>query len=325
MNYGDGWYGGVYVAALYSLAFVSPDVPSIVENALRVLPPQSGFARCVRDVVAAYRADPSDWRKAWFAVERTWAEDVGCPDFVFHPGNIDARVNGAYIVIGLLYGGGDFARTLEIATRCGQDSDCNPASAAGVLGAWLGYERIPPAWREPLAPIEDKPFPFTSMPLRRVYETSLAQALDVVRAHGGTVDGETVRIPAETIVPVRFETSFPGLFPVERRRLGLRLETGLEIGFEGTGYVLTGGPSKTVDDRSDPYVYEVEARLDDRAPVKIALPVDELVRRLEIAWGYRLAPGRHTLRLALLNPRPGEWIRVDDLITYGDRPARPRY
>jgi hypothetical protein len=60
MNYGDGWYGGVYVAAMYSLAFVSPDVPSIVENALRVLPPQSGFARCVRDVVAAYRADPSD-------------------------------------------------------------------------------------------------------------------------------------------------------------------------------------------------------------------------------------------------------------------------
>jgi hypothetical protein len=79
-----------------------------------------------------------------------------------------------------------------------------------------------------------------------------------------------------------------------------------------------------VGDRSDPYVYDVELRLDDRAPAVIAMPVDELVRRLEVAWGYRLEPGRHTLRLALLNPRPGEGIRLDDLVTYGDRPAAPR-
>ena len=45
MNYGDGWYGGVYIAAMYSLAFISPDVGSIVENALKVLPPSSSFAR----------------------------------------------------------------------------------------------------------------------------------------------------------------------------------------------------------------------------------------------------------------------------------------
>ena len=81
----------------------------VVEEALKVLPPESNFAQCVRDVVACHRADPSDWKKAWFEVERKWAEDVGCPDFVFDPGNIDARVNGAYIVIGLLYGEGTSA------------------------------------------------------------------------------------------------------------------------------------------------------------------------------------------------------------------------
>jgi hypothetical protein len=124
---------------------------------------------------------------------------------------------------------------------------------------------------------------------------------------------------------VRLETSFPGCFPVERRRLGSALETTAEIGFEGTGFVLTGGPSKMVGDRSDPYVYEVELRLDGRAPVVIAMPVDELVRRLEVAWGYKLEAGPHTLRLALLNPRPGESIRLGDLIIYGDRPAAPRF
>ena len=320
MNYGDGWYGGVYIAAMYSLAFVSSDVESVVVGALKVLPPQSGFARCIADVVASYRADPDDWKKAWFAVERRWAEDVGCPDFVFQPGNIDARVNGAYVVIGLLYGRGDFGRTLEIATRCGQDSDCNPASAGGILGTMLGYGAIPAVWRDPVKAIEDRPFPYTSMSLAKVYETGLAQALEMVRANGGSVEGESVRLPVEAIRAVRLETSFPGCHPVERKRLGLKLETSAEIDFEGTGFVLTGGPSKMSDDRSDPYVYEVELRLDDRAPVVITMPVDELVRRLEVAWDFRLAAGRHTLRLRLLNPRPGEFIGLDDLIVYGDRP-----
>lgn len=325
MNYGDGWYGGVYVAAMYSLAFVETDISRVVEKALAVLPPQSTFARCVADVVDCYKADPTDWRKAWLAVERNWAEDVGCPDFVFEPGNIDARVNGAYIVIGLLYGQGDFSRTLEIAARCGQDSDCNPASAGGVLGTLLGYEKVPPYWKEPLRAIEDKPFPYTALSLNKVYETSLAQALEIVRANGGAVEGEIVRIPADPIRPVKFEKSFPGLFPVERRRIGQALETTATVTFEGTGFVLTGGPSKMVGDRSDPYVYEVEIGLDGREPSVAAMPVDDLVRRLEVAWAYELAPGPHTLRLTLRNPRPGESIRLEDLIIYGDKPSAPRY
>jgi hypothetical protein len=324
MNYGDGWYGGVYVTALYSLAFVRDDVEGIVTEALKVLPERSGFARCVRDVLAAYRSDPSDWKKAWLAVESRWAEDVGCPDFVFRPGNIDARVNGAYVVIGLLYGRGDFGRTLEIATRCGQDSDCNPASAGGVLGTMLGYKRIPAVWRDPLKPIEDKPFAYTALSLHKAWETSFEQALEVVRRRGGSVDGETVRLPAETIRPVRLEVSFEGCYPVERRRIGARLETALEIAFEGTGYVLTGGPSRLDGTGTDPYVHRIEVALDGRAPEVVEMPVDERVRRLEIAWAYRLAGGPHVLRLRLLDPRPGEGIEVNDLVAYGAKPAAPR-
>lgn len=44
MNYGDGWYGGVYIAAMYSLAFVSGDVEFLVEEGLKVLPPEIGRA-----------------------------------------------------------------------------------------------------------------------------------------------------------------------------------------------------------------------------------------------------------------------------------------
>ncbi len=325
MNYGDGWYGGVYVAAMYSLAFVCDDLERIVNEALKVLPAESGFARCVRDVLAAYEADPVDWKKAWLAVESKWAEDVGCPDFVFRPGNIDARVNGAYIVIGLLYGRGDLGRTLEIATRCGQDSDCNPASAGGVLGTVLGYDGIPAVWRDPVKPIEDRPFAYTTMSLEKVYATSFEQALETVRRNGGSIDGETVRLPAETIKPVRLEVSFEGCYPVERKRMGLRLETTAEIAFEGTGYVLTGGPSRMDGTGTDRYVHRVAVALDGEAPEVVEMPVDERARRLEVAWAYKLPAGPHVLKLRLLDPRPGDAIRLDELITYADRPARRPY
>ena len=146
MNYGDGWYGGVYMAAMYSLAFVSHDVDYVVEEALKSIPSESLFSKCIHDVINTYHKNPDDWKSAWFTVERNWASDIGCPDGIFRPFNIDARVNSAYVVIGLLYGNGDFARTLDISTRCGQDSDCNPATAGGILGVILGYEKIPAFW-----------------------------------------------------------------------------------------------------------------------------------------------------------------------------------
>lgn len=143
MNYGDGWYGGVYIAAMYALAFVSKDVEYIVEEALKSIPIETPFARTMQDVIRRHKEDPDDWKAAWFKVQRTWAEDVGCPEGVFSSFDIDAKINCAWVLIGLLYGGGDFGKTLDIAARCGDDSDCNPASAGGILGTMLGYEKIP--------------------------------------------------------------------------------------------------------------------------------------------------------------------------------------
>lgn len=97
----------------------------------------------MKDVIAWHKQYPGDWKRTWFECEKKWSSDIGCPDGVFVPFNIDAVTNSAYILIGLLYGEGDFSKTLDIATRCGQDSDCNPASAGGILGAMLGYDNIP--------------------------------------------------------------------------------------------------------------------------------------------------------------------------------------
>src|SRR5258705_9491275 len=125
MNYGDGWYGGVYVGAMYSLAFVSKDINYIVKEGLKTIPSQSEFYQCINDVIKWHQQYPADWKQTWFQVQKKWADEIGCPDGVFAPFDIDAKINAAYVVIGLLYGKGDFTNTLEITTRCGQDADCN--------------------------------------------------------------------------------------------------------------------------------------------------------------------------------------------------------
>ena len=159
------------------------------------------------------------------------------------------------------------------------------------------------------------------MSLNKVYETGFGHALEMIRKNGGTVDGDKVRLPFQAIKPVPLEVSFAGCYPVERKRLGIKLETSAEVNFEGTGYVLTGQPSKMDETGTDPYVYRIQLSLDDRPPAVIGMPVDDLVRKLEISWAYLLRAGKHTIRLRVLNPRPGEYVRVDDLITYSDKPV----
>ena len=147
MNYGDGLYGGMLFGAMYAAAYFETDPHRVVEEGLKAIPAESGYARLIRDVLAWHAENPTDWRKTWQKVEEKWNRGDLCPDGALVPFNIDARINGAYVVLGLLYGDGDFAKTLEISTRAGQDSDCNPSSAAGILGVMLGYDRIPEKWK----------------------------------------------------------------------------------------------------------------------------------------------------------------------------------
>ena len=58
-------------------------------------------------------------------------------------GGIDVKINGAYVLMGLLFGKRDPVQTTVISCRCGQDSDCNPSSSAGVLFTTIGFSNLP--------------------------------------------------------------------------------------------------------------------------------------------------------------------------------------
>lgn len=120
MNSGDGLYGGVFVSALYSLAFTSDNTAYVVGEALKAIPEGTTFHDCIADVVKWHGQYPDDWKATWFALQNKWNKDVGCPKGVFLSFNIDAKINAAYVAIALLYGKGNFSRSIDIAARCGR-------------------------------------------------------------------------------------------------------------------------------------------------------------------------------------------------------------
>jgi hypothetical protein len=205
MNYGDGLYGGVLFGAMYAAAFFETDPHRVVAEGLRSIPEKSGYAQVVRDLVAWHAANPGDWRKAWQLLEEEWNRDDACPDGAMVPFNIDARLNGAYVVLGLLYGDGDFARTMEISTRAGQDSDCNPSSAVGILGVMLGWSGIPEEYRSGIPALADTKFEFTRYSFNEIVASTLARAEKVVVSAGGRVEGADLVIPVQTPKPPPLE------------------------------------------------------------------------------------------------------------------------
>lgn len=305
MNYGDGWYGGVYVAAMYSLAFIYDDIETVVKEALKVIPKSTRYYKCMQDVIRWHAENPSDWKAVWQKIEDKHGFDIGCPEGVFQPYNIDAVINSAYILMGLLYGEGDFEKTMEISARCGQDSDCNPASAAGILATMKGYKAIPAKYLEPLKAAEDLPFFGTDINLQKTYEMSFRQALAVIEKHGGKVGDSDVTIPLRKAVAVRVEQGFKGMKPVASNELKADLD-GLSFEFDGKGAVLCGGFVKPNNHEDKNYVAKIEVTVDGAVRTVVGLPLSYHERLEQIWFDYQLKSGRHKVSFKWLN-------KVDDL------------
>lgn len=316
MCYGDGWYGGVYVGAMYSLAFVSDDIQFIVTEALKTIPEESGFYKCIADVIEWYKMYPDDWKRTWFEIQKHHAEEIGCPDGVFHPLDIDAKINAAYIVLGLLYGNGDFTKTMEISTRAGQDSDCNPSSAGGILGTMIGYDAIPEYWMKGLRGAEGKNFKYTLLCLDQIYTISNKHALEMIRRNGGKVEKENVTIAVQRPETVRLEQSFTDMYPTAKVELSKHDIDILTFEFEGTGFVLRGEAIRRDMNRPDA-VLKVNLYLDGELVEKAAaFPTYFHDRRLDIFWKYQLPEGKHQVKVEVIKDGANALLKSWDYIVY---------
>ena len=136
---GEGTVAAAFVGAMQSAAFVLDDIRACIEVALSVIPDDSRVARSVRFVLEAYDQGmrPRDARNA---IQQMNA-DIG-------DGWFEAPSNVAYTVLGLLYGEGDFKKSMILAINCGDDTDCTGATVGATLGILGGMAKIPADWKE---------------------------------------------------------------------------------------------------------------------------------------------------------------------------------
>lgn len=140
---GEGLEGARFIAACIALAFSMQDIGRIVEEALKQVGPESTYRRVAEAVIAFHRAHPKDFR----ACRQMLEEDFGYDKY---PGVCHIIPNAGVCVLAMLYGEGDFARTVEIATMCGWDTDCNAGNVGTVLGVMCGIDSIPDRYRKPI-------------------------------------------------------------------------------------------------------------------------------------------------------------------------------
>ena len=135
---GEGTMAAAFVAAMQSAAFAMPDIRTCIHLGLEAIPAQSRTADSIRFVIECYDKGmpPIDVRNA---VQQRNA-DIG-------DGWMEAPSNVAYAVIGLLYGEGDFKKSMTTAINCGDDADCTGATVGATMGIFLGTAGVPDDWQ----------------------------------------------------------------------------------------------------------------------------------------------------------------------------------
>lgn len=265
-------------------------------------------------------------------MQRRWGAENRCPDGIFRAFNIEANLNASWIVLGLLYGDGDFGKTIDISMRAGDDSDCNPSNAAGILGTILGYSNIPEYWMQGLDRVEARNFSHFDVSLLDVYDMSFKHALEMIERNGGKVTGDIVEIKYQKVKPVRLEVSFEGLYPIEkiaddgwpRPSFSLNNETTeYSNSFTGAGFLLGGGASKTNNSLPDRDL-TVDVYINDDFVETVALPTNSRRRKLDVYWNFELPEEKHKIKLVTNDIPQGYQVNINPLIVYSKTDPGPQ-
>lgn len=290
---GEAVYGAQMLAAMEAMAFLTADVDELLDAGLGLIPDDSIIARMIRDIREWHREEP-DWRAARKRLEARYGYDT-------YGGNCHIVPNHGLIVLALLYGGGDFARSMTIVNTCGWDTDCNSGNLGCLLGVMHGLGGIDagPDWRGPLAdrvyvPTADSGSGITDVVSESLRITNIARAavgLERLAPKGGA----------------RFHFSFPG----SMQGFTLAGAGELENSVDPTGarsLAITGTGTLAV---STPTFIPPDART---MPTSYALDVSPTVysgQQLEI--GYLVPPGEGAA-LERLTPFLRHYNGADELV-----------
>lgn len=158
----EGMYAEIFTSAIQSAAFVENDREKLVEIGLSYLPENCITAQTIRKAVDCYHSGV-DFIEARKLIHNTAPGTFGIQGIAISEiptennegmelgaAGFDAPENVAFVVLGLLYGEGDFGKSLILANNCGEDTDCTCATLGALLGIMNGASKLPKRWTDPL-------------------------------------------------------------------------------------------------------------------------------------------------------------------------------
>ena len=124
-------YAEQFLAAIESMAFVESDMNKLIQTGMNYIPAESKLYKCFEMIIQMHN-DKADWIEARTAVLNKYS----------HPDFTNVVQNLGFVLIALLWGKSDMRDTINIALKCGYDTDCTCASAASVVGILNGYKAL---------------------------------------------------------------------------------------------------------------------------------------------------------------------------------------
>jgi ADP-ribosylglycohydrolase len=138
----NGIYGEMFAAAMIAAAAVTDDIETVLLAGLAEVPHTSRLYADVSSVLKAYR-DGVSQEDCFALIHQKYDE------YTAH-GWCHTISNAMIVAAALLYGQGDYGKSICMAVETGFDTDCNGATVGSVLGMILGIDGIPAYWKEPI-------------------------------------------------------------------------------------------------------------------------------------------------------------------------------
>ena len=140
---GNGLWGARFMCAAIAKAFETSDIHEIIDAGLAEIPAQCTYRDVCQAVIDFHKEKPSNWRDCYQMLVRDWGYDK-------YQGVCHIIPNAGVCIMSMLYGEGNFSRTIEIATMASWDTDCNAGNVGTILGVACGMEGLPRHYLDPI-------------------------------------------------------------------------------------------------------------------------------------------------------------------------------
>jgi ADP-ribosylglycohydrolase len=138
----NGIYGEMWASAMIACAACTQDMKEIIKGGLAQIPEKSRLFERIMAVISWYENGVSS-EQVFENIHKEWDEHT-------EHGWCHTISNAMIVAAALLFGEGDYSKSICMAVQTAFDTDCNGATVGSVIGMSKGVSCIDKKWTETL-------------------------------------------------------------------------------------------------------------------------------------------------------------------------------